>query len=197
MQSMYSTAPADWATHKHLFTYARTHLYVLRFRWVNCPYFKLLIFSMYFICFLWGGIVCLFVFVFFLFCFLFLFFFFCFKFSQLNSKLESDKLCVENSSLTPPELWERHEVPLGIYAVTHNMKISKYFRCQSEDRFMLIKTKHTNYIMSFAVVTTEDEVIPTFIFPQGLRLNREAYIKCLGVKVLTWNERVAVRIHFV
>ena len=36
-------------------------------------------------------------------------------------------------------------------------------------------------------------VITTFIFPYGLRVNREAYIKCLEEVVLPWFERVATR----
>ena len=42
----------------------------------------------------------------------------------------------------------------------------------------------------FRVVTSDGDIIPPFIFPQGLRLNTEAYIKWVKELELTWTEMV-------
>ena len=41
-------------------------------------------------------------------------------------------------------------------------------------------------IIVFGVVTTDGDVLPSFVFPLGLTLNKETYIKCLADVVLTW-----------
>ena len=55
------------------------------------------------------------------------------------------------------------------------------FECESDDRiiFILIKTKHSVHIMVFGVVTNDSDLMIPLFFPRGLRLNMEAYIKCL------------------
>ena len=50
-----------------------------------------------------------------------------------------------------------------------------------------MNTKHRVYIM-FGVVTSDDDVMYLFIFPRGLRLNTEAYIKSMEEVVLSWIE---------
>ena len=40
------------------------------------------------------------------------------------------------------------------------------------------------HIMVFGMVTSDGDIMPLFIFPHGLRFNREAYIKCLEKIVL-------------
>ena len=44
---------------------------------------------------------------------------------------------------------------------------------------MLIKTKNPVHIMVFRMVASDGDVMSPFIFPHSLRLNTEAYIKCL------------------
>ena len=46
-----------------------------------------------------------------------------------------------------------------------------------------MKTKHPVHIRVFGVVTCDLNVVPQIIFPQGLRLNREAYIAPKGGRV--------------
>ena len=67
------------------------------------------------------------------------------------------------------------------------------FGCQSEDRFIfiLMKAKHRIYIMLFKVVTSNDNLMPLFIFSHSFKLNTEVYIKCFKEIVLPWIERVA------
>ena len=74
----------------------------------------------------------------------------------------------------------------GIHAGSSNMKIS-VFLCQSEDRFILMKTKYPVHIMVFGVVSRNRDIMSLFIFPHGLRLN----IKCLEEVMLPYIERVA------
>ena len=47
--------------------------------------------------------------------------------------------------------------------------------------------------MGSEVVTSDGDVIPLSVFPDGFRLNTEANIKCLEEVVLFWIERVANR----
>ena len=63
----------------------------------------------------------------------------------------------------------------------------------SQDVSILIKTKYPVYILEFGVVISELNVKPEFIFPLGLQLNEEAYIKCREELVLLWIVRVASR----
>ncbi len=47
------------------------------------------------------------------------------------------------------------------------------------------KTKHPVHIMVFEAVTSEDDNTLPYIQPHGLRLNTEAYIKCLDKILLS------------
>ena len=74
----------------------------------------------------------------------------------------------------------------------------RMFGCQSENRFIftLMKCKHPVYIMVFGVVTSGGDIMSQFIFLHGLRLNMEAYIKCLEEVVLTRIKKVPMIIRF-
>ena len=64
-----------------------------------------------------------------------------------------------------------------------NTKISK---CQSKlwFKFILMKTKHPVHIMVFGLVNGDGDDMPPFIFSQGLKLDKETYIRCLEAFVL-------------
>ena len=47
--------------------------------------------------------------------------------------------------------------------------------------------------MVFGLVTCNGGIMPPFFFPHGLRLNIEAYIRCLGEVLLLWIEKVATK----
>ena len=49
---------------------------------------------------------------------------------------------------------------------------------------ILMKIKYPVHIMVFQMVTCDSDIKAPFIFSQGLRLNIEAYIKCLEEAVL-------------
>ena len=53
------------------------------------------------------------------------------------------------------------------------------------------KTKHPVHIIVFAVVTSNGDIMPPFVFLHGFKLNTEAYIKSMEEIVLFWIERVA------
>ena len=76
------------------------------------------------------------------------------------------------------EIWKWYAVLFGIHI---GSEIFRVFGCQSEDRFIwiLMKVKSLADNMVFGMVTSDGDVIPPFIYPHGLRLNKEAYIKCL------------------
>ena len=59
--------------------------------------------------------------------------------------------------------------------------------------FILMKTKYPVDTKMLGVVTRDDDVIPSFIFLHGLKLNTYAYIQCLREIVLAWIERVTAR----
>ena len=54
-----------------------------------------------------------------------------------------------------------------------------------------MKTKHPVHFMVFGKVTGDSDVMPPFIFPHGLKLNMEAYTKCMEKVVLPWIKRMA------
>ena len=66
-----------------------------------------------------------------------------------------------------------------------------------QDVPILMKTKRPVHIQAFREITSDDDVMLLFIFPHGLKLNTEAYIKCLEKIALTYIECVAGgRIYF-
>ena len=58
-----------------------------------------------------------------------------------------------------------------------------------QDVLILMKTKYQVHIRAFGMVTSNGDLIPPFIFPYGIRLNKEAYIKCLEEIVMPWIKR--------
>ena len=89
---------------------------------------------------------------------------------------------------TSPDIWKWYARLLGIHTDWANTKDFRMFGCQSENKFILIKTKHPIDMIMFGVVTSDGDVMPSFIFPHGLT---ETYIKCLEEVILTGIERVA------
>ena len=66
----------------------------------------------------------------------------------------------------------------------------EYAMCP-QDKSIMMKTKHPVHIMMFGVNSSDSDFTPQSIFPHGLRLNIEAYIKCIKeVVVLPWLKRV-------
>ena len=70
-----------------------------------------------------------------------------------------------------------------------NSKNKHWLALSPHDLLIMIKTKRQIHIMIFAMVTSDSELMPSFIFPLGLRLNLEAYIIYLSELVLTWIDR--------
>ena len=60
-----------------------------------------------------------------------------------------------------------------------------------QDVPIIMKTKHPVH-MVFEVVTSDGDVMPPFILPYCLTLNKEAFIKYLEEVGLNWMKRVAV-----
>ena len=69
-----------------------------------------------------------------------------------------------------PEIRKRHAVLFGIHGRSADTKFS-VFGYQSEDRFifLLMKTKHPVHIIMFGVVTSDSDVILSFIFYMGFK----------------------------
>ena len=63
----------------------------------------------------------------------------------------------------------------------------------SQDVLIEMNIKHPVYIMVFGVVTSDGDVMPSFIFPQSFRLNTEDDIKCLDREGGYWNTVRLVR----
>ena len=72
-----------------------------------------------------------------------------------------------------------------------NSQNDRWFALYPQDVPILMKTKHPVHIMVFGVVSSDGDIMPPFIFPHGLKLNTEAYIKCLEKVVLPWIVEVA------
>ena len=73
-----------------------------------------------------------------------------------------------------------------------NSQNTHWLALSSQDVLILIKSKHPVHTMVFGVVTSNGNVMPSFIFPYGLRLNTEAYVNYLEKVVLPWIKRVFV-----
>ena len=71
-----------------------------------------------------------------------------------------------------------------IFITIHEEQKRKPHWCTDSD-----VTKHPVNIMVFGMVTSNGDVMPPFFFAHGLRLNTEAYIKCLEEVVLPWIKR--------
>ena len=70
-----------------------------------------------------------------------------------------------------------------------NTQNNHWFALSLQDALIMMKSKHPIHIMMFKVVTSNGDVMPSFIFPHALRLNTEAYIKCLK-EVVFWIKRM-------
>ena len=55
-----------------------------------------------------------------------------------------------------------------------------------------MKTKHSVHIMVFGVVISDGDFMRLFIFPYGLRIHMEVYIKCLEKIMLPCIKRVSI-----
>ena len=56
-----------------------------------------------------------------------------------------------------------------------------------------MKNKYPVHTMVLRVVTNDCDIMPSFVFSYGPRLNTEAYIKCLEEVVPPWIKRVAAQ----
>ena len=68
----------------------------------------------------------------------------------------------------------------------HNSQNNRWLAVCPKDVPRVMKTKYPATIMVFGVVTSEGDVMPPHIFPQGLRVNTEAYLEVLEAVVLPW-----------
>ena len=94
------------------------------------------------------------------------------------------KECAANSSISSKQK----------YFCQHQMVRSKnncWLALFPKDVAKIMKTKLPVHIMVFRVITSDCDVMLSFFFPHGLRLNIEAYIKCLGVVLLIWIKKMA------
>ena len=71
-----------------------------------------------------------------------------------------------------------------------NSQNNRWLYLTPQDLLILMKTKHWVHIIVFGVITSDNDVIPPFIFPNGLRLNIKAYIKCLEEVMVSCIKRV-------
>lgn len=72
-----------------------------------------------------------------------------------------------------------------------NTQNNRWLAVSPKDVPRVMKNKYPANIMVFGVVTSDGDVMPPFMFPQGLRLNTDGYIKCLEEVVLPWIKGVA------
>ena len=95
---------------------------------------------------------------------------------------------------TPSVICKWHAVLLDIHAGISNMKISQCsgVNLRTDLYSYWWKTKHPVHIMVFGVVTSNSDVISSFILWHGLTLNMAAYIKCQNEVMQPWTERVTV-----
>ena len=72
-----------------------------------------------------------------------------------------------------------------------NPKNTRWLALFPQDvRIVMKKAKHAVHIMVFGVVRSNGNVMSQFTFPHYLRLNMEAYDKCLEELVLSWMKRM-------
>ena len=61
----------------------------------------------------------------------------------------------------------------------------------------VMHTKCPSSVMVFGVVSSEGHIMPPYFFPQGLRINADAYIDVLKMVVKPWMDKVASRREYV
>ena len=141
-------------------------------QWVNCPHSKLLILHWHFICF------------------------------RLSAVQQTNQLGIfheESSTITKftcLKISKRHAWHSCWKIQYEDFRV---FRCQSNNRiiFTLLKTKYPVQMIALWMVTSNGNVLPPFIFPNGLKLNIKAYTKSLEKEVPLWIKRVAARRPFI
>ena len=79
--------------------------------------------------------------------------------------------------------WEK------LLPVSDGEHIKIILHCRVPTRFTDINEHKTPIV--FVVITWDDDIMPPFIFPRGLRRNMEAYIKFLLLVTLPWFECMA------
>ena len=55
----------------------------------------------------------------------------------------------------------------------------------------VMKTKYPQTDIVFGVVSSEEHVLPAYIFETGLRVNSEIYIEVMQIIVFPWMRKVA------
>ena len=60
-----------------------------------------------------------------------------------------------------------------------NLQNNHWFSLSSQNVRILMKTKHRAHIIVVGVVSGDDDLMPSFIFPYDFTLNIDTYIKCL------------------
>ena len=101
-----------------------------------------------------------------------------------------------------PSFWKTSSIRFSRtrFAFSQARKISAGIRWWTHITIVKLLCPHTmnwywwktlSIDLVFGVVTSDSDVMLSFIFPHGFRLNTEAYIMCLEEMVLTWIERVA------
>ena len=127
--------------------------------------------------------------------------FICFRFCLLCCKLDSVGHYVCGKQHYDAIPFSRN-LEMACCTTSHSCWKCQYkdFRvlgCQSEDRFIFIKTKHPIHIIVLRVITSNVDVMSPSIFPCCLTLNTEAYIKGLEELVLPWIQRVTAGRYYV
>ena len=98
-----------------------------------------------------------------------------------NSSISSKRSCFGFSQL--------RKISARISCWTHRITID--LLCPQKMYYLGWKPNTQSTSLCFGVVTSDGDVIPPFIFLHVLRLNMEAYIKCLEDLMLFWIERMA------
>jgi DDE superfamily endonuclease len=72
-----------------------------------------------------------------------------------------------------------------------NRKNDRWLCSDPSEVPIVMHTKFPSSVMVFGVVTNEGHVMPPYFFPQGLRVNADAYIETLDTIVKPWIDTVA------
>ena len=72
-----------------------------------------------------------------------------------------------------------------------NSQINHWLALSQQNIPIVIKTKYPVHIMVFGVVTSNGDVMLSFIFLHGFILKMAAYTKCLEEVMLLWIKKVA------
>ena len=72
-----------------------------------------------------------------------------------------------------------------------NSQNNRWLAVCPKDVPKVMQTKFPATVMVFGVVSSEGHVMPPYIFPKGLKVNTEEYLKVLEMHVLPWIRKVA------